>query len=130
MNERTVEIKAEDLHMTLEHLKQEGYAYLSFITAADYGDFLKVFYRLVNIDNGSSVIVEVELDGENAEIDSCANLFKGADWHEREVNDLLRIKFKGHPGLKRILLPDDFKGHPLRKNWSADDVERRPGDFV
>lgn len=130
MNEKTIEVKPEDLYMTLEHLKSEGYDYLSFITAADYGEFFKVFYRLVNINDGKSIIVEVNLDAQNPEIDSSVNLFKGANWHEREAYDLFGIIFKGHPDLRRILLPDDFDGHPLRKNWSSPEVEKRPGDYV
>lgn len=130
MNERRVEINIEDLRMTLEHLKNEGFSYLSFITAVDYLERFELFYLLYDIENRNSILVHTKLDRKNPAVPSVTDLFKGADWHEREVYDLFGIIFEGHPDLRRILLYEGFEGHPLRKDWISDEVEKRPGDFV
>jgi NADH-quinone oxidoreductase subunit C len=61
--------------------------------------------------------VEVPLEEADAEVDSLASLWPGADWLEREVWDMFGIRFRGHPNLKRILMYDEFVGHPLRKDY-------------
>lgn len=130
MIKRLIVIKPEDLKMTLEHLKNEGFIYLSFLTAVDRLKSFELYYRLVNPESGECAVIKTEIDRERAEVDSITDLYKGANWHEREIYDLFGIKFKGHPELKRILLYEGFEGHPLRKDWSSPEVEKRPGDFV
>lgn len=130
MTHQFIEIKPADLKMTLEHMKKEGYDYFSFVTAVDYMDRFVLFYRLVNVRDGSAVILRTEIDRDDPVIDSATELFKGANWHEREVFDLFGIRFEGHPELKRILLYEGFEGHPLRKDWTSEEVEKRPEDFV
>lgn len=68
--------------------------------------------------------LRVNIDREKAEIDSIAPLLPSADWEEREAYDLFNIKFKGHPDLRRILLPEDWPGHPLRKEFEVTDEIR------
>jgi NADH-quinone oxidoreductase subunit C len=65
----------------------------------------------------------VKLDRENPTVASVTDLWAGADWFERETYDLLGIKYTGHPNLKRILLPDEWVGHPLRKDYVQYDEE-------
>lgn len=130
MNPRVIEVKATDLLMTLEHMKKEGYDYFSFMTAVDYLDRFVLYYRLVNVRDGSCVTIKTEVEREDPEIDSATKFYRGANWHEREVYDLFGIVFRGHPELKRILLYEGFNGHPLRKDWEDSEVEKRPGDFV
>lgn len=100
MTHQFIEIKPADLKMTLEHMKKEGYDYFSFVTAVDYRDRFVLFYRLVNVRDGNAVILRTEIDRDNPVIDSATELFKGANWHEREVFDLFGIRFEGHPELK------------------------------
>lgn len=130
MKDRLVEVKLTDLKMTLEHLKSEGFDYFSFMTAVDCIDRFELYYRLVNVRDGSGVIVKTEVERDEPVVPSVVYLFKGANWHEREAYDLFGIVFEDHPELKRILLPEEFEGHPLRKDWESPEVEKRPGEFV
>jgi NADH-quinone oxidoreductase subunit C len=66
--------------------------------------------------------------GEDEKVPSLVSVWKGADWHEREAYDLLGISFSGHPDLRRILLPDEWKGHPLRKDYVLAEEDKFAGD--
>jgi len=76
----------------------------------------EVVYHLRNLDENKRIRVKIQLD-ENEEVDSITSIYKGANWLEREVYDMFGIKFKNHPNLERILLWDEFPGHPLRKDF-------------
>jgi len=77
----------------------------------------EVVYHLYSVRNGHRLRVKVPLGEENPVIDSVTAVWETADWHERECFDLFGIRFRNHPDLRRILLPDDFEGHPLRKDF-------------
>ena len=92
--------------------------YLVNITAIDYWDYFEVVYQLASIKNNHQLTVKTRLAGrENLEVPSLFRLYKGADYQEREICDLLGIKFEGHPNLKPLLLWEGFKGYPLRKDY-------------
>jgi NADH-quinone oxidoreductase subunit C len=76
----------------------------------------EVVYHLRNLDENKRIRVKIQVD-ENEEVDSITSIYKGANWLEREVYDMFGIKFKNHPNLERILLWDEFPGHPLRKDF-------------
>jgi len=76
----------------------------------------EVVYHLRNLDENKRIRVKIQV-GENEEVDSITSIYKGANWLEREVYDMFGIKFKNHPNLERILLWDEFPGHPLRKDF-------------
>jgi len=82
------------------------------------GDCLGVAYNFYSTSLKHYVEFRIEVD-KKIEIPSIANLWKTADWHEREAYDLFGIMFSGHPDLKRILLPEDWEGHPLRKDYKT-----------
>lgn len=129
MNERAICVHLEDLKATLEHLHKEGYRYFSFVTAIDYPEHFLLVYRVVNLNQHEAMIIEVPVSKENPVAPSSVNIWKGAEWHEREVFDLFGIRFEGHPDLRRMFLPPEFEGHPLRKDFQSSEVEKRPEDF-
>jgi len=76
-----------------------------------------VVYHLFSPRHGHRLRVKVPLGGEDPVIDSVVPVWETADWHERECFDLFGIRFRNHPDLRRILMPEDFEGHPLRKDF-------------
>jgi len=103
----------------------EGLAfdYMSELHATDFVTHMEVYVHLFSYGKKQSVAVKVKLDREVPQVESVTALWKGADWPEREAYDLLGIAFKGHPNLSRILMPDDWVGYPLRKDYEPYDVE-------
>jgi NADH-quinone oxidoreductase subunit C len=93
--------------------------WLANLTGLDYvaDDQMAVVYDLGSFDHKHSFAVKVLMSRQNPHIVSVVDLWKTADWHEREAFDLLGIQFDGHPDLRRILLADDWVGHPLRKDY-------------
>jgi NADH-quinone oxidoreductase subunit C len=77
----------------------------------------EVVYQLYSIKHRRALRLKAEVSEEDPTIDSVTAVWVGANWHERETFDLYGIKFKGHPDLRRILLPEDWEGHPLRKDY-------------
>jgi len=100
-----------------------GYDYLSSATAVDYlgiegeDDTLEMVYHAYRTSGGGALPFKVKTERDKAEIPSLINVWRGADFQEREAYDLFGIRFTGHPNLKRILLWDGFEGHPMRKDW-------------
>ena len=93
---------------------------LSCVTAIDLGPELgqmEVIYTLYSIPFHVTLHLRVVIDREKPEVPSVRGIWKTADWHEREAFDLLGVQFVGHPNLTRILLPADWQGHPLRKDY-------------
>ncbi len=93
---------------------------LSCLTGIDNGaeaGTMEVVYHLYSIPYDLHLALSVELDRKNPSIISVSDLWGGANWHEREAYDLLGISFLGHPDLRRILLPEDWEGYPLRKDY-------------
>jgi NADH-quinone oxidoreductase subunit C len=78
----------------------------------------EVVYHLHAPGRNERVRLKCRLPGENPEIDSVVPVWRAADWFERETFDLFGIRFRHHPDLRRIMLPDDWEGHPLRKDYS------------
>lgn len=94
---------------------------LSCLTGIDNGpeaSTMEVIYNLYSIPYDHALMVKVLLPREQPEIASMVEIWKTADWHEREAFDLLGIYFKDHPDLRRILMPADWEGHPLRKDYT------------
>ncbi|PFE16632.1 NADH-quinone oxidoreductase subunit C [Bacillus cereus] len=103
----------------------EGLAfdYMSELHATDFVTHMEVYVHLFSYGKKQSVAVKVKLDREEPQVESVTAFWKGADWPEREAYDLLGIVFKGHPNLSRILMPDDWIGYPLRKDYEPHDME-------
>lgn len=127
--EQQLTVKKESLLNIVEHLKSRGYNYLSFVTAVDNQKYLSLIYRLASPPGQGGITIRVDLPRNKPQIDSLASLYRGADWLEREVFDLFGVRFKNHPDLRRILLPEEWEGHPLKKSYSHPDIVKRPRVF-
>lgn len=110
-------IKKEDLLRVAAKVKEMGFNHLSVITGIDYVDRFEVIYNFFSYGKKENLVLKVVLDHESPEVESLTSLWKGADWLERETYDLVGVRFTGHPNLTRILLPEGWKGHPLRKDY-------------
>jgi len=122
-DEHVVWVDPERITEILEWLKEDPehlYNYLSDITAVDFGGGrpIQVVYQLFSIPHRRALRVKAELPLSALEIDSVEPLWKSADWLEREVYDMFGVVFRGHPDLRRILMPEIYaEGHPLRKDF-------------
>jgi NADH-quinone oxidoreductase subunit C len=121
----TIHIRGEqalDLLRTLKTDPRFAFNFLADITAVDHLELgghtrFAVVYHLLNQYEVQRVVVRAWVDEEHPSLPSAYSLWKTADWQEREVYDLFGIEFIGHPDLRRIMNPDDFQHHPLRKNY-------------
>lgn len=117
-----VKIDAKALLGVCEMLHtRTGFDYLADITAIDWKDRIEVVYQLTALASNTRIALRVDLDAKNPEVDSVTSVWKGANYQEREVFDLMGVVFKGHPDLRRILLPEDWEGYPLRKDYVIPD---------
>ncbi len=108
-------VRPEALIAVCRLCKERGYSYLSDITAVDTGSEMRVVYRLESLKDASQIVLSVPVARTGASAPSLTSIFKGANWPEREVYDLFGVRFQGHPDLRRILLTDDWQGHPMLK---------------
>lgn len=96
-----------------------GLSYLSFVTAVDRpeaGEF-EVVYHCYSHQSREELALKVRVPRDGASVPSVTSIWDGANWHERETYDLFGIIFEGHPNLRRIMMTDDWIGHPLRKDY-------------
>ncbi|HHW35826.1 MAG TPA: NADH-quinone oxidoreductase subunit C [Bacillales bacterium] len=122
----TLVAKPETYYKIAEFLKyneQLGFDYLSEHHGSDFVKHMEVYNHLYSYKNHQSVALKVKIDRDNPVIDSLTPLWPGADWPERESYDLVGIIYTNHPNLTRIMLADDWVGHPLRKDYEQYDVE-------
>jgi NADH-quinone oxidoreductase subunit C len=120
--EVTVAVGRDELVDALIRLRDRSdlaFGFLSSVTATDHPEKEPRFwivYELRSVEHAHRLRVKVGLSADDPHVPSVTRLFPTADWHERETWDLFGIVFDGHPDLERILLPDDWEGHPLRKD--------------
>lgn len=122
-------VGAEKLLDTMRELKTIGFDRLGMVTAVDRGEFLTLVYRLQSRSLSSGLFVKTKVSPAEPHIASVFEVWPAADWQEREVYDLFGIVFDGHPDLRRIMLPEGFDGHPLRKDYDNPAMIRRP-DYI
>ncbi len=94
------------------------------LAVVDYSPIFELNYVFSNYSNAEVLVMKVNIDEKDYSIDSISGIFDSANWEEREAYDLFGIKFNGHPDLRRILLPEDWPGHPLKKSFKVDDEVR------
>lgn len=132
----TLTIRPHAVRFIAQSLKEKGFACLLDLFGMDYSRFqaagelyvpsgLAVVYIFHSMREGERIRLKAPLEeAENPCIDSLCDIFAAANWFEREAWDLFGIAFRGHPNLVRILCHQDFKGHPLRKDYPADGYQR------
>ena len=114
----TVNVSSDIYYEVMQAIREMGFDYLFSMTGMDWGKELGVTNHLENMENGDTLVVKVKLeDRENPELPTLENIWKTAHLHEREIYDLFGINFKGHSVMKRLMLTDDWEGHPMRKDW-------------
>jgi NADH-quinone oxidoreductase subunit C len=126
----SIEVNSIHIKSLLDLLNKDERFYfdmLSCITGIDNGpeaDTMEVVYNLYSIPFEQSLMIKVILKRTDPKIDSVVDIWKTADWLERETYDMYGIQFIGHPDLRRILLPADWKGFPLRKDYEHEEEYR------
>ncbi|MBZ5701125.1 MAG: NADH-quinone oxidoreductase subunit C [Acidobacteriia bacterium] len=124
--ETTIVVPRELLRGAAERLREDSelqFNLLSDITCVDRFPVEPRFelnYHLTSIPRGAKIRLRVRVPGDNPAADSVTGVWPGANWMEREIFDLFGVRFNGHPDLRRILLPDDWEGHPLRKDFPVE----------
>lgn len=108
-------VDSDSLLDELKKLKETGYNYLVLMSAVDYLKYREVVYHLSSYSEEKMIAVKVRTVDDV--LPSATPLWASANWLEREIYDLMGIKFTGHPDLKRIFLPEGWVGHPLRKDY-------------
>ena len=106
-----------DVITELKSNPEFNFNYLFCLTCVDWKTHFNMVYHLSSTTHRHSLVVKAKVDRANPEIETLANLYKTAEFHEREVFDLFGIHFKNHPDLRRLLLTDDWVGYPLRKDY-------------
>ena len=120
-NDQAVLVKKGNLFEVVAYLKNNAEFdcdYLNYITAVDYYDYFEVVYQLTSREHNHTLVLKTRCyDRDKSIVPSVVSLWRGADFQEREIYDLMGITFEGHPNLKRIVLWEGFEGYPLRKDY-------------
>ncbi len=133
----TLTVAREDILKAAVGLKEAGFDLLTFVAGVDMPDSIKLTYRVYSSKqkNQVAVIIKTEVPKSDPVIDSLTPIWSSANWHERETYDLLGVEFKGHPDPRRMFMPEDWVGYPLRKDYKDDRMvvfedyrTDRPGD--
>ncbi|HEX6223293.1 MAG TPA: NADH-quinone oxidoreductase subunit C [Chryseolinea sp.] len=127
---KAIKVAANDLLPVMGNLHKNPALYfdmLSCVTGVDNGvqsGTMEVVYNLYSIPFDHNLMVKVILPRDNAEVDSVSEIWKTANWQEREIFDMYGVHFRNHPDLRRILMPADWQGHPLRKDYNHQEYYR------
>lgn len=120
-NDREVWVEPSSLLSVARFIKDDpglDFSFLTSISAVDYLDHFELVYHLLSMRLNHNGIIKARLHGRGEPtVPSVMHLWRGADLQEREIWDLMGIRFEGHPNMKRVLLWEDFPGHPLRKDY-------------
>jgi NADH-quinone oxidoreductase subunit C len=122
-------VSRERYHDVVRFLRDEpdlALDFLDFTGAVDFGERFEVVTQLHSLSNNHEVRVKVALAKDDAVCPTISDLFAGANWHERETMEMFGIEFPGHPLPVKLLLPEPFEGHPLRKDFALMSREAKP----
>jgi NADH-quinone oxidoreductase subunit C len=124
-----VEVKSERILDICDFLKNDPEIYMDYLSdlcGVDYPERssrFEVVYNLYSLKHRHRIIIKALLQGDVPTIESVFQIWKGAEWHEREAYDMFGIVFNNHPDLRRILMPEDWEGYPLRKDYPLRGLE-------
>ena len=122
-SELTLTVAPEQVCAALAALQAAGYNFFEDLTAVDWfpaSPRFQLSYHILSHALKEYIRLRVMLDGTDPSVESITSIWSGANFYEREVYDLFGIRFEGHPNLRRIMLPDDWNGHPLRKDYPVE----------
>jgi NADH-quinone oxidoreductase subunit C len=122
-NELTLAIAANKIREACATLQAAGYNFFEDLTAVDWypaSPRFQLSYHLLSHAYKERIRVRAMLDEAHPAVESITPVWAGANYYEREVFDLFGIRFEGHPDMRRIMMPDDWKGHPLRKDYPVE----------
>ena len=109
--------RVAELMLWLRDHEEYPFNMLRNLTAVDYGEHLDVIYHVYSMALRQMIVIKTRCQAENSEVPSVTSVWPAADFQEREVYDLMGIRFNGHPDLRRILMPEEYTEHPLRKSF-------------
>jgi len=121
--ELTITVARENIVAACQAVQQAGYTFLEDVTAVDWYPSeprFQIAYHILSMALKERIRLAVRLDGEDAVLDSITGVWPSANFYEREVFDLFGVHFSGHPNLTRIMMPTDWNGHPLRKDYPVE----------
>ncbi|HEX3571639.1 MAG TPA: NADH-quinone oxidoreductase subunit C [Acidobacteriaceae bacterium] len=121
--ELTISVARENIVPACEAVKAAGYNFFEDLTAVDWypqEPRIQLSYHIVSYGLKQRVRLAVRLDSADLTVDSITSVWPSSNFYEREIFDLFGVKFSGHPGLTRIMMPPDWKGHPLRKDYPVE----------
>jgi NADH-quinone oxidoreductase subunit C len=121
--ELTLTIAAEEIRAAAATVKAAGYNFFEDMTAVDWfpsSPRFQLSYHILSHSYKEYIRLCVLVDGDSPAVDSITPVWPGANFFEREVFDLFGVRFEGHPNLRRIMMPDDWQGHPLRKDYPVE----------
>ena len=120
-NDRFILVKKEAIHDIISYLKTDpelDFNFLNYVTAVDYLDYFEVVYQLTSLKHNHDIVIKTRCYGrENLSVPSIVDLYSTANVQEREIYDLMGIRFEGHPNMTRIFLWEGFEGYPQRKDY-------------
>lgn len=122
-------VESERLSEAAHNLKDLGFDRLGMVTAVDRPTHFELVYRLHSRSMSAALVVKSTVEREDPRVASLVDLWPAALWQEREVYDMFGVVFEGHPDLRRILLPEEWEGYPLRKDYQDKTLIRRP-DYI
>ena len=118
-----INVEIDQYFKTVEDYKKDGYEMMIDLTAVDWyrknEPRFEVVVNLLSVSKNSRLIINVAVPDEDLKIPSICEIYPGANFYEREVFDMFGIEFENHPELTRILMPDDWTGNPLRKDYGS-----------
>jgi NADH-quinone oxidoreductase subunit C len=121
--ELTLTIAPEEIRLAAETVQAAGYNFFEDVTGVDWfpaAPRFQLSYHIVSHTYKERIRLRVLVDGEIPAVESITAVWPAANFYEREVFDLFGVRFEGHPNLRRIMMPDDWQGHPLRKDYPVE----------